>query len=77
MQIGVFADGRARFRATTCAALIAYAEVACEALEHGVSPAALDAGALRSRVTGVHPEHVERAAIVAAAVRAAFPEDQP
>jgi hypothetical protein len=77
VRIGVFADGRARFRATTCASLIAYAEVACEALESGVSPADLDAGAIRSRVSGIHPEHLERAALVAAAVRAAFPEEQP
>ena len=75
VQIGVFADGRARFRATSCAALIAYAEVACEALEAGVPPADLDVRALRARVGGVHPDHVERAALVAAAVRAAYPEE--
>ena len=33
VRIGLFADGRARFRATTCASLIAYAEVACQAIE--------------------------------------------
>jgi hypothetical protein len=77
VRIGVFADGRARFRATTCASLIAYAEVACEALEAGVSPGELDADAIRSRVSGIHPEHLERAGLVAAAVRAAFPEEQP
>ncbi len=76
VRIGLFPDGRARFRATTCASLIAYAEVACEALEAGVSAEALDAGALRGRVLGVHPSHLERAALVAAAVRAALaPED--
>lgn len=77
VRIGVFADGGVRFRATTCASLIAYAEAACEALEAGVPPAALDARALRARVTGVHPDHLERAALVAAAIRAAFATEQP
>jgi hypothetical protein len=77
VEIGVFRDGRARFRATTCASLIAYAEVACAALESGVAPAALDAAALQERVTGVHPDHLERAALVAAAVRAAFTPEEP
>lgn len=77
VRIGVFPDGRARFRASTCASLIAYAEVACEALEAGVPPRALDAAALQGRVRGVHPGHLERAALVAAALRAAFPKEQP
>jgi hypothetical protein len=77
VRIGVFADGRARFRASACASLIAYAEVACEALEAGVPPAALDAPALRARVAGVHPSHLERAALVAAAVAAAHPPEAP
>jgi hypothetical protein len=76
VRIGVFPDGRARFRATTCASLIAFAEVACEALEAGVAPAALDASALQERLTGVHPDHLERATLVAAAVRAAFPKEE-
>jgi hypothetical protein len=77
VRVGLFADGTVRFRATSCASLIAYAEVACEALEAGVAAAALDAPALRARVAGVHPSHLERAALVAAAVRAAYeqPED--
>ncbi len=38
--------------------------------------AMIDAGALRGRVLGVHPSHLERAALVVAAVRAALaPED--
>ncbi len=77
VRIGVFPDGRARFRATTCASLIAYAEVACEAIEAGVPSDALDAGALRGRVLGVHPSHLERAALVAAAVRAALAPEDP
>jgi hypothetical protein len=77
VRIGLFADGRARFRASSCASLIAYAEVACEALEGGVPPGALDAGALHARVAGVHPSHLERAALVLAALRAALsPEER-
>ena len=77
VRIGVFADGRARFRASACASLIAYAEVACEALEAGVPPSALDARGLRARVAGVHPDHLGRAALVAAAIRAAHAEEEP
>jgi hypothetical protein len=62
---------RARYRATTCAALIAYAEAACAAMEAGAHPARLDARALRGAVAGVHPVHLDRARLVAAAVRAA------
>jgi hypothetical protein len=73
VRIGVFADGRARFRASTCASLIAYAEVACAALESGAAPTSLDARALRARVAGVHPQHHGRADLVAGALRAVFP----
>jgi NifU-like protein involved in Fe-S cluster formation len=72
VRVGVWRSGprlRARFRASACASLIAYAEVACEALEAG-EPA--DAAALRARLRGVHPRHVDRADLVAAAVRAAL-----
>lgn len=72
VRIGLWiADGRivqARFRATTCASLIAYAEVACTFLEAGTHPVALDAGLLRGAVEGVHPVHLDRASLVAAAV---------
>jgi hypothetical protein len=77
VRLGVFADGQARYRATTCASLIAYAEVACEALEAGVPAAALDAAGLRARVAGVHPLHLERATLVAAAISAAFAPEEP
>jgi hypothetical protein len=77
VQVGLFGDGRARFRASACATLIAYAEVACELLERGASPASLDAAALQDRLTGVHPDHLERAALVAAALRAAFQKEEP
>ena len=63
---------RARFRASTCASLLAYADAACERLEAGDAPAGLDAEALRGAVSGVHPVHHDRAALVAAAVRAAW-----
>lgn len=77
VRIGVFGDGRVRFRATTCASLIAYAEVACAALEAGVSPASLDARGLRGRLAGVHKDHHDRAELVAGALRAAFPAPFP
>jgi hypothetical protein len=75
VRVGVWRDGarvRARFRASACASLIAYAEAACEALEAGVRP---DAAALRALVRGVHPRHLDRADLVAAAVRGALPEE--
>lgn len=75
VRIGLWRDrgqvARARFRATTCASLIAYAEAACRLLEAGEPPAGVDAAALRARVAGVHPVHRDRAEVVAAAVRAA------
>ncbi len=77
VRIGVWSgpgETRARFCATSCASLIAYAEVACEAIEAG---APVDAGALRAALRGVHPEHQERAELVAAAARAALSEDDP
>ena len=77
VRIGLFPDGRARFRATTCASLVAYAEAACEALEAGVAPARLDAAALRARVAGVHPSHLDRAALVAAAIANAVAHEPP
>src|SRR5512138_473047 len=60
---------RARFRASTCASLVAYAEMACAAVEAGARP---DAAALRALVLGVHPVHLDRADLVAAAVKAAL-----
>ena len=75
VRVGVWRDGarvRARFRASACASLIAYADAACEALEAGVRP---DAEALRALVRGVHPRHHDRAELVAAAVRAALSEE--
>jgi hypothetical protein len=77
VRIGVWHEGRrvrARFRASTCASLIAYAQVACEALEAG---APHDARALRSRLAGVHPAHEDRAELVAAAAHAAIIQEPP
>ena len=75
VRIGLWLAGdrvaRARFRATTCASLIAYSEVACRLLEAGAPPDRLDAAALRGGVTGVHPVHRDRADLVAAALRGA------
>ena len=76
VQVGLWADAagrveRARWRATTCAALMAYADLACELLESGLAPAALDARALRAGVPGVHPLHLDRAALIVRAVRSA------
>jgi hypothetical protein len=75
VRIGLFAGGAARFRATACASLIAYAEVACAAIEAGERRAAADPRELRLRLRGVHPSHHGRAALVAAAVRAALTEE--
>lgn len=77
VRLGAWREGRrvarVRYRASTCASLIAYAEVACALLEAGVPPAAVDAPRLRAEVAGVHPVHHDRADLVAAAVRATFP----
>ncbi|MFT3913041.1 MAG: hypothetical protein QM704_02810 [Anaeromyxobacteraceae bacterium] len=71
VRVGLWLDGRgwvarARFQATVCASLVAYAEAACRALEAGVTD--LGPAALQARVRGIHPAHRDRAAIVAAAV---------
>jgi NifU-like protein involved in Fe-S cluster formation len=75
VQVGLWLERgavvRARFLASSCASLIAYAEVACALLEAGLPPAALDAAALRSELAGVHPAHLCRAELVAAATQAA------
>ncbi len=82
VRVGVWrGDGgrvvRARYQATTCATLIAYAEAACALLEAGAGAEAGDAAGLARRVRGVHPGHRDRAELVSAAVRAAFPEVDP
>jgi hypothetical protein len=63
---------RARYRATTCASLIAYAEAACALVEAGEDPGRLDARRLRAAVAGVHPVHHDRADLVALALARAL-----
>jgi NifU-like protein involved in Fe-S cluster formation len=77
VQVGLWKDAcgrvrRARHRSTTCAALIAYAEVACALAEAGEPPAALRAERLIAAVTGAHPLHRDRAALVARALERAL-----
>jgi hypothetical protein len=75
VRLGLWRSGervvRARYRATTCASLVAYAEAACQLLEAGQGPREIDAGALRAAVPGVHPGHLDRADLVVAALAAA------
>ncbi len=73
VRIGLWAGAggrvrRARFRATTCAALIAYADLACELLESGEAPELIDGRRLRAELPGVHPVHHDRADLVARAL---------
>jgi NifU-like protein involved in Fe-S cluster formation len=70
---------RARFTATTCASLVAYAEAACRLVEANALAGARDLAALlRASVAGVHPRHLDRADLVAAALaRALVPEGDP
>jgi hypothetical protein len=72
VHIGLWLDGsgrvsRARFRATTCAALIAYAEAACAEAERLRAATPPPAGELLAAVAGVHPVHHGRAELVASA----------
>ena len=73
VRIGLWRRGarieRARWKATTCPALMAYAELACELLEAGQHA---DATTLREHLTGVHPVHHPCADLVARAVVSAL-----
>lgn len=75
VRIGLwYADGRvtrARFRATTCASLIAFAEAACRLVESGTAPPDVGPGLLHRAVRNVHPRHLDRAALVSAALTGA------
>jgi hypothetical protein len=78
VRLGLWEDDRgvvtrARFKASTCASLIAFAELACELLEGGAAPGGIDAAFLLSRLEGVHPIHRDRADLVVEALRAATP----
>ncbi len=63
---------RARFKATACVSLIACAERACQLLEAGCPPDALDAARLRGEVRGLHPLHDGRVTLVIQALRRAL-----
>lgn len=75
VEVGLWVEGgrvaRARFRASTCASLIAYAEAACR-LAEALPPGALAAGRLRAAVAGVHPAHRARADLVSLAFARAY-----
>src|SRR6266542_240358 len=65
VRVGLWLDGqgriaRARYRATTCASLIAYAEAACALAEAG-EDVSLGPARVRRAVAGVHPVHHDRA----------------
>jgi len=81
VRIGLWLDAggrvvRARYRASTCAALIAYAEAACALAEGGAAPP-LSAGSLRATVRGAHPVHHDRADLVALALARALAAGSP
>jgi NifU-like protein involved in Fe-S cluster formation len=78
VTIGLWLDAedrvvRARFRATSCPALVAYAEAACALAEADGADRALDAARIRACVSGVHPVHHDRADAVALAFTRALP----
>jgi len=64
---------RARFLASSCASLLAYAEAACRLAEADrLAPAGDLPALLRASVAGVHPAHLRRADLVAAALTRAL-----
>lgn len=65
-------NARARWKSTTCVALMACAERACQLIEGGMAPEALDAPALRGGIRGLHRRHHTRADLVIQALRAAL-----
>ncbi|HVP67288.1 MAG TPA: hypothetical protein VMT17_08500 [Anaeromyxobacteraceae bacterium] len=76
VQVGLWIDAgggvqRARHRATSCAALIGYAEAACRLAEAGEPLEAIDGGRLQAAVSGAHPLHGDRAGLVALALERA------
>lgn len=81
VRVGLWLDARgavvrARYRASSCAALIAYAEEACGLAERGGAEA-VSPGRLRASVSGVHPIHHDRAELVALAFARARAGAQP
>lgn len=75
VQVGLWLDDgrvvRARYRSSTCAALIAYAEAACALAESGAVYPPFGRS-LRAAVRGVHPLHHDRADLVALALARAW-----
>ena len=76
VRVGLWLDeqgriARARYRATTCASLIAYAEAACALAEAG-EDVSLGPARVRRAVAGVHPVHHDRAELVALALSRAL-----
>ncbi len=82
VRVGLWLDAhgrisRARYRATTCASLIGYAEAACALAEAGESPEAMGAERVRAAVAGVHRLHRDRADLVALALSRALERRLP
>lgn len=80
VRIALWLDGvgrieQARFKATTCASLVASAEAACRLLEDGFDPATLDGAVLRAHLDGLHPIHEDRTDLVARALHRAIARD--
>jgi len=77
VRVGLWLDGegrvtRARFRATSCPALVAYAEAACALTEGERLGRGPTADEVRAAVSGVHPVHRDRALAVALAFERAL-----
>ena len=82
VRVGLWLDARgrvsrARYRATTCASLIGYAEVACGLAEAGGPPQAIGAERVRAAVAGVHRLPRDRADLVALALSRALERRLP
>jgi hypothetical protein len=78
VEVGLWLDRegrvqRARFRSTSCPALIAYAEAACANAEANRASHAPEFEEIAASVSGVHPIHHGRAQTVALALSRAFP----
>jgi hypothetical protein len=81
VELGIWLDEegrvvRAAWRATTCVALMACAERTCQLLEEGRAPSALDAIAIARYIDDLHPAQLDRAHLVARALRTALELDR-
>ena len=82
VRVGLWLDAlgrvsQARYRATTCASLIGYAEAACALAESGEPLQAIGAECVRAAVAGVHRLHHDRADLVALALSRALGRRSP